>query len=78
MKYVMGLLSTADEGVNEICYGFAIYMLMIVLMKYVIVCYLLLIKVLMQYVMSLLSTADECVDEICYECYLLLMRVLMK
>ena len=25
MKYVMGLLSAADDGVDEICYEFAIY-----------------------------------------------------
>ncbi len=43
------MLSTANEGVDEIMTW---------------VCYLLLMRVLMKYVMGLLSTADEGVDEI--------------
>ncbi len=43
-----GLLSTADECVDEIFYGFAIYCCM---------------RVLMKYVMGLLSAADEGVAE---------------
>ncbi len=52
MKY--GLLSAADDCVDEICNGFAIYCC---------------VKVLMKYVMGLLSTTDEGVEEIWFAIY---------